>query len=152
MRTPKTDIVGLALNTKAKGRVAYLAADLDRRFDRDNLPDHGAVLANLIRWIAADRVPLETRGPGLLDCHLYRQPGRLILHLVNLTNEAAWRAPVDELISVGPIEIRVKLPQDVRGRRAQFLLSNAKSAVAVKQGWATFEIRSVLDHEVVVIS
>jgi Hypothetical glycosyl hydrolase 6 len=152
MRVPKTDLAGLVLNTKGKARIAYLPADLDRRYGRDNLPDHGNLLANLFRWVAADSIPLEVHGPGLIDCHLYRQPGRLILHLVNLTNEGSWRAPVDELIPVGPIEVRLKLPADVRGRLAQCLVSNAKPAVAARQGWATLEVKSVLDHEVVVIS
>jgi Hypothetical glycosyl hydrolase 6 len=152
MRTPKTDIAALALNTKGRARVAYLAADLDRRYGRDNLPDHGDLLANLLRWVAGDRVPIEVHGPGLIDCHLYRQPGCVILHLVNLTNEGTRRAPVEELISVGPIELRLKLPNDVPGRRAQYLVSNAKAAVAVRQGWAIFEVKSVLDHEVIVIT
>ena len=34
----------------------------------------------------ATRFPLAVHGPGLVDCHLYRQHKRLILHLVNLTN------------------------------------------------------------------
>ena len=93
MRQPKTDIAGLVLNTPGKARVAYLAADLDRRYGRDNLPDHGNLLANLFRWAAGNRIPLEVRGAGLIDCHLYRQPGRLILHLVNLSNEGTWRSP-----------------------------------------------------------
>lgn len=93
MRQPKTDIAGLVLNTPGKARVAYLAADLDRRYGRDNLPDHGNLLANLFRWAAGNRIPLEVRGAGLIDCHLYRQPGRLILHLVNLSNEGTWRLP-----------------------------------------------------------
>jgi hypothetical protein len=61
------------------------------------------LLANLVRWAAASRIPLEVRGAGLIDCHLYRQPGRVILHLVNLTNAGAWRSPVDELIPVGSL-------------------------------------------------
>ena len=44
-------------------------------------PTTANLLANIFRWAAADRIPLEVRGPGLIDCHLYRQPGRLILHL-----------------------------------------------------------------------
>jgi hypothetical protein len=152
MRVPKTDIPGLVLSTHGNARVAYLPADIDRRYGRDNLPDHGNLLANIFRWVAADRIPLDVRGPGLIDCHLYRQPGRLILHLVNLTNEGTWRAPLDELIAVGPLEVRVKLPDDVKGRGAQFLVSKNKPAVAVRQGWATLEVKSVLDHEVVVIS
>ncbi len=152
MRTPKTDIPGLVLSTRGSARVAYMPADIDRRFGRDNLPDHGNLLANICRWVAADRIPLDLRGPGLIDCHLYRQPGRLILHLVNLTNEGTWRAPLDELIPVGPLDIRVKLPDDVKGRGAQFLVSRNKPALAIKQGWANIEVKSVLDHEAVVIS
>jgi hypothetical protein len=152
MRTPRTDIPGLILNTPSKARVAYLPADLDRRYGRDNLPDHGNLLANLFRWAAGSRIPLEVRGAGLIDCHLYRQPGRLILHLVNLTNEGTWRAPVDELIAVGPLALRLKLPADVRGHSAQLLVSNAKLSVAVRDGWAALEVKSILDHEVVVIS
>ena len=142
----------MVLNTRGAARIVYLPADLDRRYGRDNLPDHGNLLANIFRWAAAGRIPFEVKGPGLIDCHLYRQPGRLILHLVNLTNEGAWRAPLDETIPVGPIEVRVKLPDDVRGRAAQYLVSGAKPAVAVRQGWATFEVKSVAEHEVVVLS
>jgi hypothetical protein len=152
MRQPKTDIPALVLNTRGKGRVAYLAADLDRRYGRDNLPDHGDLLANLARWVTGRRLPLEVQGPGMIDCHLYRQPGRAILHLVNLTNEGTWRAPLEELIPVGPFEVKVRLPEDVRGRGLQCLVSSAKPALAIRQGWATFEMKSILDHEVVVIS
>jgi hypothetical protein len=152
MREPKTDIPGLVLNTRGASRIAYLPADLDRRYGRDNLPDHGNLLANIFRWAAADRIPLEVHGPGLIDCHLYRQPGRLILHLVNLTNEGTWRAPLDETIPVGPVEVRLKLPDDVRGRAARYLVSNARPAIAVRQGWATFEVKSLAEHEVIVLS
>lgn len=152
MREPKTDIPAIVLNTRGTARIAYLQADLDRRYGRDNLPDHGNLLVNIFRWAAAGRIPLEVKGPGIIDCHLYRQPGRLILHLVNLTNEGTWRAPLDETISVGPLEVRVKLPEDVRGHGGQYLVSSGKPAVSVRQGWATFEVKSVAEHEVIVIS
>ncbi|HWX18280.1 MAG TPA: alpha-amylase family protein [Candidatus Binatia bacterium] len=153
MRQPRTDIPGLILNDRGNGtgRAAFLPADLDRRFARDNLPDQGDLLANLVRWCARDTFPLMVEGPGLIDCHFYRQPGRLILHLVNLTSAGTWRAPVDELIPVGPLRVRVKLPHDVRGRMTQFLVAGGKRANNIKAGWAGFEVKSVLDHEVAVI-
>ena len=56
---------GLILNEAAgRGRVAFLPADLDRRFGRDNLPDHGNLLANLVRWAARDNLPLQVEGAG----------------------------------------------------------------------------------------
>jgi hypothetical protein len=153
MREPKTNIPGLILNTHEKGgRIAYMPADIDRRFARDNLPDHGNLLANLVRWACYNNVPLRVEGPGLIDCHLYTQPGRLILHLVNLTSAGTWRAPIDELIPIGPLRVRVQLPNDLWGGSMQFLVSATSPSVSVDNGWAIFEVQSILDHEVVVIS
>ena len=153
MREPRTDIPALIVNeVSGRGRVAFLPADLDRRFGRDNLPDHGNLLANLVRWAARDELPLEVNGAGFVDCHLYRQENNLVLHLVNLTNSGTWRAPVDELIRIGPLKVRVKLPDDIRGHRIQLLVSNQTVKTSVKHGWTEFELPEILDHEVAVIS
>ena len=153
MREPKTDIPGLILNTSSGGgRVAYLPADLDRQFGRYNLPDHGNLLANLIRWASKDNIPLAVECAGLVDCNMYQQKGRLILHLVNLTSAGTWRQPTDEYIPIGPVKVRVKLPEDVRGRSLQLLVSDQKISGKVEKGWVQFTIDSILDHEVVVVS
>jgi hypothetical protein len=131
--------------------VAYLAADLDRRFARDHSPDLGRLLANLVRWTAREDIPLAVEGPGLLDCHLYRQPGRLVLHVVNLTNAGTWRAPIDELVPVGPLRVRVRLTEEVRGRAVRLLVSGRIPAVEVRDDWAEFLVDSILDHELAVI-
>ncbi len=89
MRTPRTDIPALVINETANSRIAYLAADIDRRFAQDNLPDHGDLLANVVRWAARDTIPIEVTGAGLVDCELYRQQNRLILHVLNLTKPPA---------------------------------------------------------------
>jgi len=152
MREPKTDIAGLVLNEPpGAGRVAFLPADLDRRYARDNLPDHASLLANLVRWAAHDDFPLRVEGPGLIDCHLYRQPGRTILHLVNLTSAGTWRAPVEELIPVGPLRVSVRQPDDTSGRNLRLLVSGEKIPVASREGWSHFELKSILDHEVIVL-
>ncbi len=152
MREPKTNLPGLLINTSGqKGRIAYLPADLDRRYGKDNLPDHGRLLANIVRWAAADSIPLAVEGRGLVDCHLYHQPGRLILHIVNLTNAGTWRQPVEELMPVGPLHIRVKLPRDVPGKKVRLLVANKRSGAARSGNWSSFEVGSILDHEVAVI-
>src|SRR5262249_12440461 len=124
---------------------------LDRRYARDNLPDHGTLLANLARWAARDQIPLTVEGPGLIDCHLYHQPGRVVLHLVNLTSAGTWRAPVEELIPVGPLRALVRLPDDVRGRTARRLVGGDTKPISIMRGWGIVEVPSVLDHEVIVL-
>ena len=151
MREPKTDIPCLVLSERGKSRIAYFPADIDRCYARENLPDHGNLLANAVNWASGGNLPLSVEGPGLIDCHLYRQPGRLILHLVNLTSAGTWRAPVEELIPVGPLKVKVRLPPEVSGRRLQFLVSGASRAFTASQGMSAFEVASVQDHEVVVI-
>lgn len=153
MRKADAGIAALVLSeTATGGRIAYLAADLDRRYMRDLLPDHGNLLANVVRWAARESIPLHVQGPGLIDCHLYQQRDRLILHLVNLTNSGAWRAPIDELIPIGPLQVGIRLSQGVSGGNAKFLVSAGAPAVTVNQGWAEFQVGSILDHEVVVVS
>ena len=105
-----------------------------------------------MRWAADGRIPLEVRGAGLVDCHLYRQPGRVVLHLVNLISAGTWRGPIDELIPIGQLQVRIKLPADVKGRVAQMLVAGRGATIGVKDGWATFDVRSILDHEVVVVA
>lgn len=152
MRQPKTDIPGLILNEKAKGRVAFLPADIDRRFAMYNLPDHGDLLKNLVLWATKDDIPLKVDGIGLIDCHLYQQQGRVILHLVNLTNSATWRQPIHELIPLGPFKVQVKLPSDINGKSVDLLVNNSKIPSLVANRWISFEVKSILDHEVIVIS
>jgi hypothetical protein len=151
MREPVTDVPALVQSTAAAGgRIAFLPADVDRRYHLENVPDHARLLEILIRWVAGDSIPLEVRGKGLLDCMLYRQPGRLILHLVNLVPVSA-PPPIEELTPVGPYSVRVKLPAGIRPRRARLLVANSSTSVRLAQGWAEFTVGSIEDHEVAVL-
>jgi hypothetical protein len=121
------------------------------RYAREHLPDHARLIANVVRWATTDQIPLTVDGTGLIDCHLYQQPGRTVLHLVNLTSEASWRAPLDELIRVGPFKITMPLPPDRKTARARLLVAGSAPAVTIAGANASLEIASILDHEVVVL-
>lgn len=71
--------------------------------------------------------------------------------LVNLTSEATWRAPLHELIKVGPFTVKLRLPEGMRQASARLLVSGATQRVAVQGGSAVIEIPSILDHEVLVV-
>jgi hypothetical protein len=153
MREPKTGIQGLIINTTEGGsRIAFMPADIDRQFARYNLPDHGNLLTNLIRWVSKDNIPLIVKGAGLVNCNMYKQPGRVILHLTNLISAGTWRAPIDEYIPIGPISIRVRLTEDVQGKNLKLLVSGQNISAVVRNGWSQFKINSILNHEVVVIT
>jgi hypothetical protein len=152
MREPRTAIPGLVLlASPGRGRVAYLPADLDRCFGRDRIPDHGRLIARLVRWASRRPMPLSVEGPGLVDVHLYRQPGRLVLHVVNLTNPAAFRPYATEIHPVGPLRVRMAMPKDFTPARARRLV--AGGAIPCVKGSERLELTldSVPDHEVVVL-
>jgi len=151
MRQPSTSIPGLVLSERGRSRVAFLPADLDRRYAREHLPDHGDLLANIVRWAAGGGIPLTVEGPGMIDCHLYRQDRKTILHLVNLTSAATWRAPLEEFIPVGPLRVTLSLPAGMAaGNTARLLVSSTTRPVTVRRNSVEVEVPSIRDHEVVV--
>jgi len=153
MSEPKTNIPGLIVNTTSNGsRVVFLPADIDRQFSFGNLPDHGNLLKNIVLWLSKDDLPIFVEGVGLIDVHLYEQKGRMVLHLINLTNHNTWKEPLDELIPVGPLQVRVKLQSNLQGTHLQTLVSNQKLTGDVSNTYTSFELKSLLDHEVIVIS
>jgi hypothetical protein len=64
MRQPTSDIPGLVLSEHGASRVAYLPADIDRRYAREHLPDHARLIANIVRWVANETVPLAVEAPA----------------------------------------------------------------------------------------
>ena len=73
---------------------------------------------------------------------MYSQPGRFVLHIVNLTNEAAWRAPMDDVLEIGPITVKLNLP---RVRTALMLVSGQRSPAGA------IRIPRLGEHEVLVL-
>jgi hypothetical protein len=151
----ETGLPALVINERAgQGRVVHMPASLDHAFARYNLPDHGHVLANLVRWAADGRLPLRVSGAGVIDCHLYEvwEPKCLVLHMVNLSHPGAWRAPLHELMPAGPFEVAVQLLPAVASATARCLVAGGEVPVRVADRWAHFGIASITDHEVVVIA
>jgi hypothetical protein len=152
MRQPSTTIPALVLTQKGGSRIAFLPADIDRRFAKEHLPDHGDLLANIVRWASGGAIPLRVDGPGLIDCHLYRQGSRLILHLVNLTNAATWRAPMEDFLPVGPIRVGVTPPAGMAPAATARLAVSGETATVRRNGAVLeFAVPSIRDHEVVVL-
>jgi hypothetical protein len=149
MRQPATDIPGLVCSEPAGGgRVAYLPADLDRRYARDQLPDHGDLLAALARWCLRGRLPVEVDAPGLIDCRPWRtRAGEWVVHLVNLNNPQTWRTPVQEFVPTAPVRLRLRAS---RAMNARALVDEGQLRVTRRGEWCEVEIPRIVDHEVIV--
>jgi hypothetical protein len=131
------------------GRAVYFAADIDRCYGRGLLPDHGILLANAVRWAANGSLPIALEGPGYIDCKLYGQKNRLIVHLTNLTgsNRAGY---LDEFTPVGPYTVTLDA-QGFTPRKAFMTVQKKNVPMRIQGGKITVTIDRITDFEMLVI-
>jgi hypothetical protein len=151
VREEKTDIPGVMLRNAGAGRVVYFPWDIDRTFWEIMNPDHGRLLANAVRWAANEEQPLQVDGPGLLDVALWKQQASITAHLVNLSNPMAMKGPVREVLPVGSQKVRLKLPEGVKTRGVQFLVSGARAQWRQNGAWIETTTPQIGLHEVVAV-
>lgn len=151
VRVPNTDIpVMLAGEHASGGRIFYFAGDVDRAYGRTHLPDLGDLLASAVRWAMNDNLPVKIEGPGYLDCKLFKQGGKFILHIVNLTGTNQSPGFVEEFIPVGPLKISF-YTREAMPNRALLRVSGIEAKLVVENAWATIQVDSVINHELVVL-
>jgi hypothetical protein len=149
-RRPKTDIAQVFLRQTA-GRVCYFPWDIDRTFWEVLCVDHLKLLRNAVEWATNEDPPVTVSGPGVLDVTIWRQKSSMTVHLVNLTNPMMMKGPIREFIPVGPQEVRIRLPVDVKPHRIHLLAAKKTLRVDRSGQHLTLTVPSVLDHEVIAI-
>jgi hypothetical protein len=149
-RTAKTDISCLYLR-ELTGRVAYFPFDIDRTFWEVLSADHLKVLRNTVLWANNEAPVVEVDGPGLLDVTVWRNPGSITIHLVNLTNPMAMKGPYRTFFPVGPHTVRLSLPSDLNPTHARLLVAETDVQFLRTGSVLTVRVPSILDHEVVAI-
>ena len=150
-RVAHTDIPGVYLSRRGKGRVVYFPWDIDRTFWEVLSPDHGKLLRNAVEWATAGDQPLMVAGPGVIDVALWRQEKSLTAHLVNLTNPMMMKGPVREILPVGAQKVRIRLPENARATGLRLLVSGNTPKFVQRNGMIELEIPSIGLHEVVAI-
>jgi hypothetical protein len=150
-RVARTDDRQVYLRDLGRSRVVYFPGDIDRTFWEVLSADHGRLLANAVDWACNEERPVTVAGPGLLDVTVWRQKDSLTVHLVNFTNPMAMKGPFREFVPVGPLTVRVRLPEGRRARRVQLLSAGMVPTAAEAAGALTVTIPAVRDHEVVAV-
>lgn len=150
-RVPETDTRELYLREVGTSRIAYFPWDIDRTFWEIMNADHGRLLGNVIRWAMNEEPPAQVTGPGILDVTVWRQQQSMTVHLVNLTNPMMMKGPFRELIPIGEQEVRVRIPEGVKVRKARLLVRDRTANYKSSRGVVSLRIPSILDHEVVAL-
>ncbi len=141
----------LYLRELGNARVAYVPWDIDRVFWEILSPDHGRLLRNIVTWALNEPPVVEVEGPGVLDVSVWRQRDSLTVHLVNLTNPMMMKGPVREIIPVGPLRVRLRLPAGSVPRKVRLLTADTTPAIDSADGALTLTVPSIEVHEVIAI-
>lgn len=131
-------------------RVVYFAADIDRCYGRDGLPDHRRLLTGAINWTLRAAPLIRVEGPGNLSVKVYRQQSRVIVHLNNITGSDPHAGLNDQFYPVGPVrvELRVEAGTDARA----YLAVAEREAPLTRTGdGVRIDIDRIEDHEMIVL-
>ncbi len=140
----------LAGDTEYGGKVVYFAGDIDRRYCQYNIGDHGELLAQAVRYALQGRDVLKVEGKGYLDCRLYRQESRLVLHMINLSGANQLPGLLEEEYTVGPFEVSVRA-EDFPVEQAELRCRGEKVSVEYKNGWITFKVEHIDSQELIIM-
>jgi hypothetical protein len=138
-----------------RGRVLYCAADLGFAYARAGYRDHLRLLGNCVRALLGQKLPIELEAPVTVDMALYRQRGRVLLHLVNLTtnqlaDDEECEADAHAVIPVCGIRVRVR--RELIDPARAYCGSDGAALPLSKEGdWAVVTLPQLDIYEVVVL-
>ncbi|MDH7569509.1 MAG: beta-galactosidase trimerization domain-containing protein [Armatimonadota bacterium] len=85
------------------GRVAYFPMLVESTYAKLKMEPHRRLVAGAVRWAHGGRLPLTSDAPPTVQIELRRQPGRLLVHLVNNTGD--MQRPITRLIPIHDIRV-----------------------------------------------
>lgn len=149
-RVPETDIRELYLREIGSSRIAYIPWDIERSFWKQQTPDHGMLLGNIIEWTLNEAPLVKVDAPGVIDVNLWKQENAMTVHLVNLTNPMMMKPPFRELIPVAAT-VHVRLPAGAKVKAVHLLMNESVAEYTVAEGMVRVSIPQILDHEIIAL-
>jgi hypothetical protein len=135
----------------------YFANTMEALYYRYGFPDLGRVLANAVRWALGAPMELEVDAPDYVDVTHMGQPGRALVHLINLPLDkplnTGWRHPGRNLVPVRNIKVRLRSQHD-RQRVTSVQLASSGTALAptFRDGACEVVVAELTDHEIVIFN
>jgi hypothetical protein len=131
--------------------VVFFPWDISRTFWEVMAVDHLRLIRNAVAWAAGEAQPVEVEGAGVVDVTIWRQRDSMTVHLVNLTNPMMMKGPLREVIPVGPLRLRIRVPAGARAKSVHLLTAGTAPRVQEDGGVVTVVVPGVDVHEVVAI-
>lgn len=143
------DVPALLVHRHGRGRVVYLPGRFDSMQCYQPSPAVERLFANAVRWAAPDGLPVEVEAPGVVGVTLFRQPQRLIVHLVNHERDSLFRT--DTLAPLPNVSLRLALPSNMRVRSVRRLWENRELPFVVKGSSLSVAVGTLDEYEAVAV-
>lgn len=140
------DPLAVSRTPSAGGRTLLFPFALGKAARRAGHPDLGRLLANGIRWAAADNVPIHIAGRRGLLVSMRLQEDRMLIHLINLTNPGRFFDEATPLYDI-PVSFQGEPP----GRVWQASTGAMLEVEICCEGWFRVIVPSLVDYDIVVI-
>lgn len=134
-----------------KGRVVYTSGDLGERYWSANFPEIKELIRNSVVWTGGDSLPVHVEAPETVEVILAEQQekNRHLLHLINYSGEMA--RPLNRIIPLRDIKIRLKTLNSVRVRKAQTLVGKSELRFETTHDGISFVLPELDWYEAVVL-
>jgi hypothetical protein len=132
-----------------KGRVVFLPGRFDSVQCYEPSPAIERLFANAVRWVAPEAVPVEIEAAGPVGLTLFRQPRRLIVHLINHQRDSRFRS--DALEPIRRVALRVSLPEGGRAQSVRRLWENRDLPFQSAGRRVSIEVGALNEYEAVAI-
>ncbi len=140
---------GVLIHSYGKGRVVYLPGRLDSEQCYRLNSAFERLLANAVRWVAQDRLPVEIQASGSVAVSIFHQTDRLIVHLVNHQRDSQLRS--DTFTPINPVSLRVRLPGEGRVKRVRRLWESRDLPFQSQDNQVQVEVGRLGEYEAVAI-
>ena len=153
MRDPKTNLAAITVKEHASGaKLVWFVADIDRCFARDQSFEHALLISNAVQWMLDGKGYVSVHGGhGMISSTLYRQNNRYVLHLNNRLMTTKTPGRQNNLIPIGPIEIKVIKPKNSNAKEASLKVVGQQVAIRTEEDYFVMTVNEILDHELIVI-
>ena len=139
---PETTDPALIANGKAV-YLPFLAGDFYARY---RMWEYQALIGNAVRFLYGRPLPIQADCPQTVEIELRRQPGRLLIHLVNNTGD--MQRPMSEIIPIHDARISVRCEPI---KRVYALWSKMDLAFTEGDGAVSFVLPKLGLYEVIVL-
>jgi len=132
-----------------QGRVVYLPGRFDSMQCYNLMRVMERLLSNAVRWVAPEGWPVEIEAAGPVGVSLFRQPRRLVVHLVNHQRDSLFRS--DAVTPLHRVALRIALPPEAREPKVRRLWENRALPAEVKSRMLQVEVDLIDEYEAVAV-